>query len=43
LTPPAAPFATKPSAPAPTDKAKQPHETYYNLVGEPINPTEDDE
>jgi hypothetical protein len=44
--PPAAPVApaTPPSpkpAPKPT-KPKPPKEIYYNIVGEPINPTEDD-
>jgi hypothetical protein len=37
----------KPAAPAPPPKAKPvkpkpPKEIYYNIVGEPINPTEDD-
>jgi len=35
-----------PVAPAPPKakpaKPKQPKEVYYNIVGEPINPTEDD-
>jgi hypothetical protein len=40
--------APKPTAPAPTpaakpEKPKKPQEVYYNLVGEPINPTEDDD
>jgi len=34
---------TKPAAPAKPEKPKKPHEVYYNIVGEPINPTEDDE
>jgi hypothetical protein len=29
-------------APSKPDKPKAPREVYYNLVGEPINPTEDD-
>jgi hypothetical protein len=31
-----------PKAPAKPQKAKPPKEVYYNIVGEPINPTEDD-
>jgi hypothetical protein len=38
---PAAPVA-KPAAQVKPEKPK-PHEVYYNIVGEPINPTEDDE
>jgi hypothetical protein len=37
----AAPPAT-PKAPAKPQKPKPPKEIYYNIVGEPINPTEDD-
>jgi len=37
------PPATKPAVPAKPEKPKKPHEVYYNIVGEPINPTEDDE
>lgn len=33
----------KPPAPAKPEKPKKPHEVYYNIVGEPINPTEDDQ
>jgi hypothetical protein len=44
--PPPQPKAAAPVAPAPTKakpaKPKQPKEVYYNIVGEPINPTEDD-
>jgi hypothetical protein len=39
---PAAP-AARPAAPAKSSKPKKPAEVYYNIVGEPINPTEDDE
>ena len=35
------PSAPKPAPPAP-EKPKKPREVYYNIVGEPINPTEDD-
>jgi hypothetical protein len=34
---------TKPAAPAKPEKPKKPQEIYYNIVGEPINPTEDDD
>lgn len=37
------PPAAQPAAPAKPEKPKKPHEVYYNIVGEPINPTEDDE
>jgi hypothetical protein len=44
--PPPQPKAAAPVTPAPTKakpaKPKQPKEVYYNIVGEPINPTEDD-
>jgi hypothetical protein len=36
------PSAPKPAAPAKAEKPKKPREVYYNIVGEPINPTEDD-
>jgi hypothetical protein len=38
VTPPPPP----PKAPAKPAKPKPPKEVYYNIVGEPINPTEDD-
>jgi hypothetical protein len=38
--PPLSPPASKP--PAKPTKPKPPKEIYYNIVGEPINPTEDD-
>jgi hypothetical protein len=38
---PAAP-APKPAATAAPKKPEKPREVYYNIVGEPINPTEDD-
>lgn len=37
------PPAAQPAAPPKPEKPKKPHEVYYNIVGEPINPTEDDE
>jgi hypothetical protein len=41
--PPKAPApAATPKAPAKPQKPKPPKEIYYNIVGEPINPTEDD-
>jgi hypothetical protein len=36
------PKATTPPPPAKPAKPKPPKEVYYNIVGEPINPTEDD-
>ena len=39
--PPAAP-SPQPAPAAKPQKAKKPAEVYYNIVGEPINPTEDD-
>ena len=46
VLPPPAPVQSKPTpppaAPAKPGKPKPPKEVYYNLVGEPINPTEDD-
>jgi len=36
------PPATQPAPPAKPEKPKKPKEVYYNIVGEPINPTEDD-
>lgn len=39
---PKVPATTATSPPKP-EKPKKPHEVYYNIVGEPINPTEDDE
>ncbi|HTZ96051.1 MAG TPA: hypothetical protein VMB18_06620 [Terriglobales bacterium] len=41
-SPKLAPVA-KPAAPARPEKPKKPQEIYYNIVGEPINPTEDDD
>lgn len=46
-SPPEAPPQPKAAAPPPAPKAKPskpkpPKEIYYNIVGEPINPTEDD-
>jgi len=38
----AAPPPAPPKAPAKPAKPKAPKEVYYNIVGEPINPTEDD-
>jgi len=40
--PKAAAPASPPKQPAKPTKPKQPKEVYYNIVGEPINPTEDD-
>jgi hypothetical protein len=40
ISQPAAP--PKPAAPAKPEKPKKPKEVYYNIVGEPINPSEDD-
>jgi len=44
---PAAVPQPKPPVPQPAaakpEKPKKPHEVYYNIVGEPINPTKDDE
>jgi len=40
--PKAAAPASPPKPPAKPTKPKQPKEVYYNIVGEPINPTEDD-
>jgi len=37
-----APSPPPPKAPAKPAKPKAPKEVYYNIVGEPINPTEDD-
>ena len=34
--------ATSPPAPAKPAKPKSPKEVYYNIVGEPVNPTEDE-
>lgn len=38
-----APQIVKPAASAKPEKPQKPREVYYNIVGEPINPTEDDE
>jgi len=40
--PKAAAAPTPPKAPAKPAKPKPPKEVYYNIVGEPINPTEDE-
>ena len=47
VAPLSAPVQAKPTpppaaAPAKPEKPKPPKEVYYNIVGEPINPTEDD-
>jgi hypothetical protein len=34
--------AAQPAAPSKPEKPKKPKEVYYNIVGEPINPTEDE-